>query len=78
MMTATNRPIQSIPTQELSRDLEDLEIEIKMHDCAMLLEMGDMDKHEQIVISGRKRVKEISNEIERRKQRNKFFTPAER
>lgn len=68
-MTATNRPIQTISTQDLKRDMEDINVEIKIHDCAMMLEMGDMDLHEQIVLSGRRRVKEIAAELERRKQR---------
>lgn len=70
-MTATNRPIQTVSTTDLTRDLEDLAVEIKIHDCAMLLEIGDMDEHEQIVLSGRRRAKEIAAEIERRKQREK-------
>lgn len=68
-MTATNRPIQIITTSELERDLEDLDIEIKMHDCAMMLEIGDMDEHEQIILLGIKRAKQIRDELKRREQR---------
>ena len=70
-MTEKYKPLHIVSTQNLKRDLKDLTIEVDMHNCAMLLDMGDLDEHEQIVLSGRQRLKEIAAEIERRKRRSK-------
>ena len=70
-MTATLKPVQYVSTPDLKRDLEDLTVEVGIHNSAILLHIGDLDEHERIVLLGRKRIKEIKAELDRRKNRTK-------